>query len=181
MNLRTWQRLWMDHIVWTRSVLVAILEEEPALSAYVARLLENADAMAAELAPVLGPDAAAELRILLRAHLTIAGDLVGALHHGDSHVGMMEAAWRRNGSAIVDFLEERGPVGPLRALWTEHLNDTLREAIAHHDARWSEEIAAWDRIYAGAMAMAEVFAGYEPTKREPRRGRRHAPARKEAQ
>jgi hypothetical protein len=160
--VNNWKQLWIDHVTWTRSVILGILDSLPGTDAYVGRLLQNADDMAKALEPAIGTVGSAQARTLLREHLTIAADILKAAKAGKP-VDDLVAKWRVNGKQIVDFMAKgkqwRG-TEPLREMWTMHLDDTFKEATSHLSKDWPAEIAAWDRVTKGAMEMAYLFNSY---------------------
>ena len=47
-----WPLLWMEHVAWTRAVIVGVIDGAAGTEAYTARLLRNADAMTREIVSV---------------------------------------------------------------------------------------------------------------------------------
>jgi len=67
--------LWLQHVYWTRMVIIAIAAGSPDLEATTRRLLRNAPDMGRLFGRFYGPDAATEITRLIRNHLTIAAPL----------------------------------------------------------------------------------------------------------
>ena len=71
-------KLWEDHIVWTRCYIISALADLPDKSKHAERLLRNQDEIGAAIVPFYGQQAGDALAKLLREHITIAADVVGA-------------------------------------------------------------------------------------------------------
>jgi hypothetical protein len=71
--------LWEQHIYWTRLAINSIIDRNPDEAVTTARLLRNADDLAAVLEPLYGAAIAARFRELMQGHLTIAAELGKAL------------------------------------------------------------------------------------------------------
>lgn len=160
-----WYKLWMDHISWTRSVIMGIVNNLPGTDAYVKRLLQNAEEMGEAMSLFVGAAAVPKVKALLREHITLAADIVKTAKAGQS-VDSLVAKWRKNGEEIVKlFMLQLGPQAFFFALmWTKHLDATLAEATSHLKKDWVGEITAWDRVYTGAMEMAKAFSSTVETK-----------------
>src|SRR5262245_43930926 len=72
------RRLWEDHVTWTRLAIISLTTDAPDTDATVARLLRNQSDIGDAIKPFYGKKAGNELTRLLREHITIAADLVGA-------------------------------------------------------------------------------------------------------
>ncbi|MFD1175906.1 hypothetical protein ACFQ3W_06245 [Paenibacillus puldeungensis] len=76
--------LWEQHIYWTRLTINSIVGRLPDESYTTARLLRNPNDFAAVLRPLYGPAIATRFAELLRAHLTIAAELIKDLQAGNT-------------------------------------------------------------------------------------------------
>src|SRR5687767_15309297 len=72
------RKLWEDHIVWTRQFIVSAVADLPDTDTAAGRLLENQDHIGDAIKPFYGEEAGEALSSLLRDHIMIAADLVGA-------------------------------------------------------------------------------------------------------
>src|SRR5262245_52132405 len=70
------RRLWEDHIVWTRQVIVSFIAGMPDLDAALNRLLRNQDDIGDAIKPFYGDAAGESLSALLRQHIVIAADVL---------------------------------------------------------------------------------------------------------
>jgi hypothetical protein len=160
------RQLWEDHITWTRLVIVSAAtppEALPDLGPTLNRLLRNQDDIGDAIKPFYGDAAGEELSRLLREHITVAADLIGAAKAGDS-VGFDEAksAWYTNADEIAAFLAAANPrnwpEGEMRSMMREHLDLTLAEAAARLEARYEDEIGIYDEIHDQILHMADMLS-----------------------
>ncbi len=158
----TWRKLWEDHITWTRMVIIGIEDSLPGTPAYEARLIQNYEDMEDALAPYYG-DKAEVLGDLIQDHLLIAVDILTAAKAGDTNaVGTAVAAWYENGRDIARFMARLNPRHWKRAdvekMWSEHLDHTLAEAVAHLSNDFAGDVAAYDKVHDLALEMADFFS-----------------------
>src|SRR5690606_8981509 len=79
----TMRKLWEDHVVWTRMVIVSAIAGSPDLDAATQRLLSNQNHIGNAIVPYFGSRAGATLTALLRDHIIIAAAILGAAKAGD--------------------------------------------------------------------------------------------------
>ena len=157
-----WRGLWEDHITWTRTVILGILDELPGTDAYTERLLQNYVDMEEALRPYYREDAEA-LGGLIEEHLTIAAEMLTAAKGGDT-AAFEEAKtrWYTNGDEIAAKMNgmnpEFWPLEETRRMWVEHLDATLEEATTHLNGDFKGEVAAYDRIHELALEMADFMS-----------------------
>jgi hypothetical protein len=158
------RRLWEDHIVWTRQVVVSFAGDLPDLKRAEGRLLRNQADIGRAIAPYYGRAAGARLTALLREHILGAAGVLGAAQAGDA--GKLKAAqarWSRNADQIAAFLSAANPrhwpLSEMRAMMSAHLALTLQEAVARLGGRWEADVAAYDKVHHQALAMADMLSG----------------------
>jgi hypothetical protein len=156
------RKLWEDHITWTRLFIVSAVAGLPDADAAAGRLLQNQADIGDALAPYYGKDAAAQLTELLREHILVAADLVGAAKANDTAaVGRHNDAWYANGDEIAAFLADANPAWKaedMRRMMRGHLDQTLAEATARLTGDWAADIAEYDRIHVHILEMADALA-----------------------
>ncbi len=157
------RKLWEDHIVWTRMVIVSVADDLPDTSAAVDRLLRNQDDIGDAIKPFYGEEAGEALSALLREHIAGAADLLAAAKAGDATaVGEARAAWYANGDEIAAFLADANPrnweLGEMQAMMREHLDLTLEEALARLEGRYADDIAAYDKVHLAILGMADMLS-----------------------
>ena len=154
--------LWEDHIVWTRMVIVDVIAGTPDTNAALTRLLKNQTDIGNAIKPFYGEDAGNRLTALLRDHILIAGRLLTAAKTGDS-AGFAAAKtdWYANGDDIARFLaaaNSRWPLADLQEAMKTHLDTTLDEAVARLTGDWDADVAAYDRVHAHILHMADFLS-----------------------
>src|SRR5688500_12078784 len=117
-DLRTdMRKLWEDHITWTRLFIVSAVAGLPDTDATAGRLLQNQADIGDAIATYYGDDAGARLTDLLRQHILVAADLVGAARAGAAAaVETHRDAWYANGDEIAEFLAAANPAWPAEDL-----------------------------------------------------------------
>lgn len=154
--------LWADHVVWTRAYIVAALADDPSAASALDRLMRNQEELGSAIAPYYGAAAGAGLTELLKEHISIAGEVVGAAKaKDDSKLKDADARWHRNAEEIATFLSAANPgwsqVDLVRML-NEHLSLTTQQATFRLEQNWREDTATFDRIYDQAMMMADALS-----------------------
>lgn len=156
------RKLWEDHIVWTRMFIVSAAADLPDADAAAARLLQNQDDIGDAVAAFYGEEAGQGLAALLRDHILIAADLVGAAKAGaQAKVEKASERWYANADEIAAFLAAANPNWPqehMAEMMRVHLDVTLEEATARLGGDWEADIAAYDRIHEDILTMADGLA-----------------------
>jgi hypothetical protein len=157
------RRLWEDHITWTRLFIVSASHDLPDLQATTERLLRNQKQIGDAIKPYYGRAAGARLTALLREHILVAADLLGAAKAGDDPgVQRHSATWYGNADEIAAFLNKANPRnwkrGEMRRMMREHLDLTLAEAVAHLGNDHRADIRSYDRIHRQILHMADMLS-----------------------
>jgi hypothetical protein len=165
----TWRELWEDHIVWTRMVILGVLDDVKDVNLATARLLQNPADFEAALKLVLGPDNmdAVTLADLVTQHLVQAKGILEVIKVNGDPTTLLQA-WYANGDAIAMQMYSMNPnFWPLdmgKAMWKAHLDATVQEVLARHPLAagalpdYAADIAAYDLIHQLALGMADFFS-----------------------
>ncbi|MGH9265036.1 MAG: hypothetical protein ACRD1D_10135, partial [Acidimicrobiales bacterium] len=156
------RKLWEDHVTWTRMFIVSAEAGSPDTDATAQRLLQNQTDIGNAIKQFYGDAAGAQLTILLREHILVAADLIGAAMAGDdAKVTTIHDAWYANADEISGFLAqanpEHWPLDMMRPMMREHLDHTLSEAVNHLKGDYAADIADYDRIHVQILAMADML------------------------
>jgi hypothetical protein len=156
-------KLWTDHVTWTRLVIVDFDANAPELKADVARLLRNQTEIGNAIKPYYGAAAGETLSRLLRTHIEEAVPVLAAAKAGDqARLTTALKAWSANAHRIAVFLSKANPTSwPLSAttkMMSTHLKLTTNEAVAHLKGQWRADIASYDQIRAEILMMADTLA-----------------------
>lgn len=155
-----WRKLWEDHITWTRVVIMGILNDLPGTDVYIDRLLQNYEDMEDALAPYYGDDAEV-LGDLIKDHLVIAAEILQAAKAGQPLDDLI-VSWYANAHDIAVQMNEMNPefwpLAETEKMWTDHLDATLAEAVAHLTGDFEGEVAAYDEVHDLALEMADFIS-----------------------
>lgn len=157
------RKLWEDHIIWTRMFIVSTAAGLPDQQVVAERLLRNQDDIGNAIKPFYGDAAGEPLSNLLREHILIAADLLTAAKTGDAtKVEQSKHKWYANADEIAAFLASANPDNwPLdaeRRHMRSHLDLTLQEAVARLEGRFSDDVAAYDKVHTQILEMADALA-----------------------
>jgi len=100
-------KLWDDHVTWTRLCIVSAAANLPDKDPTAQRLLQNQADIGNAIKPVYGDAAGEKLTGLLKDHIMIATEIIDAAKVGDS-AKKDEAAnrWKTNADEIATFLSQ---------------------------------------------------------------------------
>ena len=159
-------KLWEDHITWTRLFIVSaatLPTDLPDLGPTVDRLLTNQVDIGNAIKPFYGDAAGNQLTALLRIHILTAAELVADAKAGDSAgVASASARWYANADDIATFLSNANPanwpLADMKAMMKSHLDLTLAEAVARLQGRYADDVAAYDQVHAEILEMADMLS-----------------------
>ena len=164
------RKLWMDHNIWHRAVIVSIFADLPDLEAAQARQVQNQVDIGNGIKPFYGEAAGDQLADLLTQHIMLVNNVVMDLKNGDTAAAEKDqAAAYANGDDIAAFLNQANPKNwPLptaQGLLRAHIDSILLIAQARSaatkagaDGDWEAEIAAFDRALNGALILGDVLS-----------------------
>lgn len=156
-------KLWEDHIIWTRQFIVSaaagLADKDPATD----RLLQNQVDIGNAIKPYYGEAAGNKLSALLKEHIIIAAELVMAAKNGQTaKVEDAKKRWAANADQIADFLSganpKNWPAADTRQMMREHLGATTDEVVARLGGDWAGDIAAFEKVHAQILHMADMLA-----------------------
>jgi hypothetical protein len=156
-------KLWEDHITWTRMVIVDFAAGLPDLPNAEARLLRNQVDIGNAIKPYYGRAAGNKLTSLLRQHILEAVPVLQAAKAGDkAKLTAALNAWYANANQIAAFLSKANPhnwpLPMMRAMMRQHLALTTKEAVARLQGKWAADIAAYDQVHAEILQMSAMLS-----------------------
>jgi len=159
-NLRT---LWEDHAMYTRNVILNIIDDLPGTNEAVDRLLKNQDDIGNAIKPVYGEAAGKKLTELLREHIIIAADLLKAAKvNNQPDFNSANTKWFKNADDIAAFLStanpKNWPLEDMKKMMHDHLNLTTQEAVSRIKKDYKGDIEAYDKTRAELMNMSDMLA-----------------------
>ena len=154
-------KLWEDHIVWTRNVILNIMDDLPGTDQAVSRLLKNQDDIGNAVKPFYGEAGGTELTRLLREHITTAADLLKAAKTGNnSAFDAANKKWSANADEISDFLSKANPnwkLNDMKKMMHDHLTLTTDEAVARLKKDYAADVKAYDKVHDEILMMADML------------------------
>jgi hypothetical protein len=156
-------KLWEDHITWTRMVIVDFAAGLPDLRTAEARLLRNQADIGNAIKPYYGRAAGNKLTGLLRTHILEAVPVLQAAKAGDkAKLTAALNAWYANADQIASFLSRANPhnwpLPMMRAMMKQHLALTTKEAVARLQGNWAADVAAYDQVHAEILHMSAMLS-----------------------
>jgi len=155
------RKLWSDHVIWTRTYIIAAVSGDPSAPTQLQRLMKNQDDIGNAIVPFYGAAAGAKLTELLKQHISQAGEVVAAAKAGDAaKLADADKRWHANAEDIAEFLSKANPNWPKAALQdmlNQHLALTTREATDRIKQNWTDDVAAFDSVYTEIMSMADAL------------------------
>jgi hypothetical protein len=157
------RKLWVDHVAWTRLYIISVAGNLPDAKLNADRLLRNQADIGNAVADFYGRQAADKLTALLKDHILIAADLVGAAKAADqTKVADANKRWYANANDIADFLHkanpEHWPQAALRSAMKTHLDQTLDEATHRLQGKFEQDIKDYDAIVEHILHMADTLS-----------------------
>jgi hypothetical protein len=160
------RKLWEDHITWTRLYIVsaATLDTDlPDIGVTADRLFQNQADIGAAVGSFYGADAGNALTALLNEHIALAAEAI-AKAKADDQAGLADALdrWYANADEIAQFLADANPRSwpfeMMQAHMRDHLDLTLEEAVARLTGDYAGDVAAYDKVHAQILQMADMLS-----------------------
>ena len=160
------RKLWEDHITWTRCFIISAgtqATDLPDRDATTARLLANQTDIANAVASFYGQAAGDELEALLTEHILLAAQIIDACKAGQTATAEQAIEdWYANAHEIAVLLNRLNPrnwpTAAVEAALVQHLDLTLDEAVARLQARYEDDIAAYDAVHVQILGLADVLS-----------------------
>ncbi len=157
----TMRRLWVEHVMWTRSFIISAAMNLKDLDFVTKRLLRNPVDFANQLRPLYGNQAAMRFEQLFTDHLLIAAQLVNAAKAGNTRAVMEQRnKWYANADDIAAFLGNINPFwsqADWQSMLYDHLKMTEDEAVQVLNQQYESSISQYDAIQDQALRMADVM------------------------
>ena len=159
-NMRT---LWDDHAMYTRNVILNIIDDLPGTNEAINRLLQNQVDIGNAIKPLYGLDAGTRLTDLLKEHIVIAGDLLKAAKtNNDADFKTANTKWFTNADDIAAFLSaansKNWSLDETKKMMHDHLDLTTQQAVARLKKDYRADIEAFDKTRAELLEMSDMLA-----------------------
>ena len=142
--------------------IISAAADLPDKAAATDRLLQNQVDIGNAIKPYYGDAAGDKLTTLLKEHITTAAEIVTAAKAADkAKQDDATKRWFANADQIADFLSKANPKNwpqaEMRKMMRDHLNLTTEEVVARLQGNWAADIAAFDKIHAQILHMADML------------------------
>lgn len=156
-------KLWEDHIMWTRMVIVDFAAGLPDLKTAEARLLRNQVDIGNAIKPFYGAAAGTKLTALLKTHILQAVTVLKAAKAGDKpQLNAALKAWYANADQIAAFLShanaQHWPLAATKMMMKNHLDLTTKEAVDELGGHWAASVADYDKVENEILMMSHTLA-----------------------
>lgn len=156
------KRLWIDHVLWTRSFIVSDLADLPDKEVVLERLLRNQDDIGNSIKPYYGEEAGNKLAKLLREHIELAGKVVDAAKADNkADLDKYNKLWYANADEIANFLASANPnwsESELKNMLHKHLGFVTAQVVARLNNNWKADVAAFDKGEDPMIMFADILA-----------------------
>lgn len=161
-NLLTQMNLvWLEHILWTRMLLISISDNLKDLDATQNRLLENPKDIANVFRKYYGNSIADVIEQLLTEHLVIGKDLIVALKNNNQELATtLNKKWYKNADDMAEAFSNINnfyPKETIRNMLYEHLKLTTNEVSARLKKDYVADIKAYDAVQTEILKMSKFF------------------------
>ena len=159
---RAMRRLWMQHVIWTRSFVVSDVANLADKKAVLDRLLTNQDDIGVAIKPYYGNEAGDTLAKLLREHILIAAQVLDAAKN-NNQVALQHnnRLWYENADQIAHFLTNMNSCWDyetLNQLLYKHLEILTEQVVARIKGDWVADIMAYDKGEDHILMLADALS-----------------------
>jgi len=163
-NLRdSMDKLWEDHVTWTRLYIVSAAANLPDKDSTAQRLLQNQSDIGDAIKPLYGDAAGDKLAGLLKDHIMISTEIIDAVKAGDAaKKDEVANRWNANADDIAVMLSaanpKNWPIAEMKKMMHEHLDLTTAEVVARLQGDWAADIAAYEKVHTQIRKMADMLS-----------------------
>ena len=152
--MNTSLKLWLEHVFYTREVLLAYFAAKPDLPVALNRLMQNQADLGAYFGQFLGRQTGDAIHQLLVEHIQGAVALVQHLSDSPSVVNEYRQKWYANGQQIGESLNKVLGITGGPDMMHAHLQATEEEAGAMAHGQWAQAMTAFQNVVTLAQQMA---------------------------
>lgn len=156
------RRIWIDHVSWTRNVIMSDLASLEDTNLALERLLKNQNDIGNSIKPYYGEEAGNKLTTLLREHIDLAVKVVNsAKSNNKSDLEKYNKLWYKNADQIANFLSSLNPNysnKDLKDMLHKHLQFVTAQAVARLNKDWKADIEAYDKGENHMIMFADMLS-----------------------
>ncbi len=158
---QTMRLAWLQHVYWTRMLLISIAERLMDQDAVTKRLLQNPYDIAAIFAGYYPPIVSQQIADLLTEHLQIGAALITALRDGkNDEANALTQQWYDNADKMAEAFASINPFYDyerLRNMLYSHLDLTTQEVSMRLASNFPADIEAFHQVEDEVLTMADYF------------------------
>lgn len=155
-------KLWEDHVIWTRNVIFCLVDGAPGADQAVKRLMQNQVDIGNAVKPYYGDDAGNKLTELLKVHIAISADVVKSAKAGNTPaLDEANKKWYANADEISAFLSKANPnwtLTDMQMMMNDHLKLTTDEAVQRIKKNYDADVVAFDKVQEEILKMSTMLA-----------------------
>ena len=155
-------KLWEDHVTWTRNVILCLVDGLPGADQAAKRLMQNQEDIGNAVKPYYGDDAGNKLTELLKAHIAISADVVKSAKAGNKiALDSANKKWYANADEISAFLNKANPnwaLADMQMMMNDHLKLTTDEAVQRIKKNYDADVVAYDKVHEEILKMSAMLA-----------------------
>ena len=155
-------KLWEDHVTWTRNVILCLVDGLPGADQAVKRLMQNQVDIGNAVKPYYGDEGGNKLTELLKMHTAISADVVKAAKaNNKTALDTANKKWYANADEISVFLTKANPNWPLadiKMMMNDHLKLTTDEAVMRIKKDYDGDIVAYDKVHDEILKMSAMLS-----------------------
>ena len=155
-------KLWEDHVTWTRNVILCLVDGLPGADQAVKRLMQNQVDIGNAVKPFYGDDGGNKLTELLKVHIAISADVVKSAKAGNkTALDSASKIWYANADEISAFLSNTNPnwaLADMQMMINDHLKLTTDEAVQRIKKNYDADIMAYDKVHEEILKMSAMLA-----------------------
>ena len=156
------ERLWIDHVSWTRSYIISAIAGLKDQDDVLQRLLKNQEDIGNSIKPFYGEEAGKKLTNLLKEHISLAGKVLKAAKANDKQeLDKYNKLWYENADKIAEFLSATNPnysQKKLKNMLYTHLKLLTDQVVARLGNDWKADINAFDKGETNMIHFADILA-----------------------
>ncbi len=155
-------KLWEDHVTWTRNVILCLVDGLPGADQAVKRLMQNQVDIGNAVKPYYGDDGGNKLTALLKQHIAISADVVKSAKAGNkTALDSAGKKWQANADEISAFLSKANPfwsIADMQTMMNDHLKLTTDEAVQRIKKDYDADVIAYDKVHEEILKMSAMLA-----------------------
>lgn len=155
------REVWIQHVYWTRMLLISIAQRLPDQMAVTKRLLENPEDIAEVFGEFYPQEITDVIKRLLTEHLQIGSALITALRDGRmAEAENLTRQWYSNADQMASAFASINPqyrMEEVQQMLYRHLGLTQQEVAARLAGDYEADIEAFNEVEEEVLEMADYF------------------------